>query len=489
MKALTNYYSILGVPRDASPDEIRAAYRELARRFHPDTSDEANSSEQFIRIQKAFEVLNDPKQRQVFDTQLPSEIDANPIRITSLFSRGYLQRISEAQVFYAFYRFSAREDLIQDYLPPLNVCLLIDCSTSMQGIAMDTLKSTAISLVRQLRPEDIISVVTFADHAEVIVPTNINQEPARIEASIRMLRTGGGTEIFKGLEKALKEVKRYRSSKRINHIILITDGRTYGDEKLCLELASEAGEIGIGISGLGIGTKWNDAFLDQLVSRTGGSSVYIANPRDIEHYLTEKFSGLNSSYADNLQLAFRSDELVELRSAFRLQPDTAPLNVASQPVRLGTVPRQGCLEIMLEFLVQPLPEHMSHVNLLDGRLYLEVPGKTDPHVSIRMECTRATSDSPDPLPPPQAIVQSLSHVTLYQIQEHARQDMVNGKVNEATRKLQYLATHLIAQGQRDLARTVLGEAVHIQQKNSFSEEGEKRIKYGTRALLLPAKSD
>ena len=489
MKAPTNYYSILGLPRDASPDEIRAAYRELARRFHPDTSNESDSSDQFIRIQKAFEVLADPVQRQAFDAQLPAEIDANPIRITSLFSRGHLQRIAEAQIFYAFYRFSAREDIVDNYLPPLNVCLLIDCSTSMQGIAMDTLKSTAISLVRQLRPEDIISVVTFADHAQVIVPTNINQEPAKIEASIRMLRTGGGTEIFKGLEKAVKEVKRYRSNKRINHIILITDGRTYGDEKLCIELANEAGEIGIGISGLGIGTKWNDAFLDQLVSRTGGSSIYVAQPKDIDHYLKEKFSGLNSSFADNLQLAFKSDELVELRSAFRLQPNTAKLDVSTQPIRLGTIPRQGCLEIMLEFQVQPLPEHLKHVNLLDGRLYLDIPGKADPRVSVRMECTRTASDSPDPLPPPQAIVQSLSQVTLYQIQERAREDLANGNVNEATRKLQYLATHLIAQGHRDLARTVLGEAVHIQQKSSFSEEGDKRIKYGTRALLLTANSD
>lgn len=484
-----NYYTILGLPRDATSEEIRIAYREMARRYHPDTSAEPDTMEHFIQIQKAFEVLVDPVQRQAFDANLPPESGSHPLKITALFSRGHVQRITEAQVFYAFYRFSAREEFLNSHLPPLNVCLLIDCSTSMQGVAMDTLKATAIGLVRQLRPEDIISVVAFADRAQVIVPTNIVQEPAKIESSIRMLKTGGGTEIFQGLEKAFKEVKRYHSGNRINHIILITDGRTYGDENLCYQLAENASALGIGISGLGIGTKWNDVFLDQLTARTGGSSMFVAHPKDIEEYLNEKFAGLGSSFADNLQLSFRSDELVELRSAFRLQPNTARLDTTTSPIHLGAIPRQGCLEIMLEFQIHPIPESIHTINLLNGRLNLDVPGNTDPHVSIRMECTRHTSDSPDPLPPPQTIVQSLSHLTLYQIQERARQDLADGNIHEATRKLQYLATHLIAQGQRELARTVLGEAVHIQQNNTFSAEGDKRIKYGTRALLLSAKSD
>lgn len=488
MKTLQNFYTILGVPRDATPEEIRAAYRELARQYHPDTNTEPDAIEQFLLLQKAFEVLSDPLKRQEFDAKLPLAPIERPIKITSLFSRGHIQRMTEAQVFYAFYRFSVNDEALALQIAPLNVCLLIDCSTSMQGPAMDTLKEAAISLVRQLRQEDILSVVAFADHAQVILPPTPIQESGRIETSIRMLKTGGGTEIYKGLEKAFTEVKRYRSSKRINHILLITDGRTYGDESLCYQLAEDASYLGIGISGLGIGTKWNDEFLDQLTSRTGGSSMYVAQPRDIDQYLRDRFAGLGSSFADNLQLSFRSDELVELRSVYRLQPDTARLETTT-PIHLGTIPREGCLEVMLEFQILPLPANMSTINLLNGRLNLDVPGMTEPHLTLRMECTRQTSDTPDPLPPPQTIIQSLSHLTLFQIQERAREDLAAGRINEATRRLQYLATHLIAQGQRDLARTVLGEAVHIQQSNTFSDEGDKRIKYGTRALLLSEKSE
>jgi Ca-activated chloride channel family protein len=82
-------------------------------------------------------------------------------------------------------------------------------------------------------------------------------------------------------------------------------------------------------------------------------------------------------------------------------------------------------------------------------------------------------------------MQAMSRLTLYRMQERARDDIGNGNLRDATRRLQNLATHLLAQGQRDLARSVLGEVAYIQQNQTFSEEGDKRIKYGTRSLLLP----
>src|SRR6185436_17148865 len=101
----------------------------------------------------------------------------------------------------------------------------------------------------------------------------------RLEAKIQMMQPGGATEIYQGLEAGAKEVVRSLDPKRINHIILLTDGHTYGDEQQCLALASKLAERGIGISGLGIGKEWNDIFLDVLATRTGGSSAYIAEPQ------------------------------------------------------------------------------------------------------------------------------------------------------------------------------------------------------------------
>ncbi len=62
-----DYYEVLGVPRGASAEEIRGAYRKLARTNHPDVSKEAGAEDRFKEISEAYEVLRDPEKRQRYD--------------------------------------------------------------------------------------------------------------------------------------------------------------------------------------------------------------------------------------------------------------------------------------------------------------------------------------------------------------------------------------------------------------------------------------
>lgn len=65
--AQKDYYAILGVPRDASEDAVRSAYRKLARQHHPDVNTEADGGERFKEVTEAYEVLSDPERRQRYD--------------------------------------------------------------------------------------------------------------------------------------------------------------------------------------------------------------------------------------------------------------------------------------------------------------------------------------------------------------------------------------------------------------------------------------
>ena len=62
-----DYYEVMGVGRDASADEIKRAYRRLARKYHPDVSKEPNAEERFKEIGEANEVLHDPEKRAAYD--------------------------------------------------------------------------------------------------------------------------------------------------------------------------------------------------------------------------------------------------------------------------------------------------------------------------------------------------------------------------------------------------------------------------------------
>lgn len=484
-----DYYAILGVFRDASQEEIKRAYFEAAQRLHPDKNVAAGETELFLEIQKAYEILSNPKRRNLYDATLPPEIEVNSaLKHEILFSRPNLVSLSEPQLVYALLEIGTRAEKDSLPTPPLNICLVLDRSTSMQGDKMDMVKATAIQLLRSLRPEDVLSVIAFSDYAEVIVPAAINMDIKKQEGRIQMMQASGSTEIYNGLQAGLKEIRRTLDPSRVNHIILLTDGQTYGDEQACLKLAEEAAAHNVGITGMGIGNDWNDIFLDALAGKTGGSSAYISKPKDIQRLLVDKFNALISTYADDVLLEFKIPEHVKLNYVFRLQPEGGSVELES-PMHLGPILRDTPLHVLFEFLVSPPALADDTVELLNGALKASITVRPTPVPPIRINLKREVRNNPSMDPPPSRILSALSQLTLYRMQERARAAADQGQYDSASRHLKNLATHLLSQGEHSLAKTALFEADNLERMHAWSAGGTKNIKYNTRALLLAGQKE
>ncbi len=478
-----NYYAVLGIARDASTDVIKRAYYEAAQRLHPDKNKYPGETEMFLEVQQAYEVLSNAERRAKYDATLaPEQTTEIPVDWQVLYSRPNLVHLNEPQLIYALFQATPRAVGPRAAAAPLNLCLVLDRSTSMQGEKLDLVKAAAQEIMRSLRPEDIFSVVAFSDRAEVLIPASFQSDRSRLQGRLQTMQASGATELYQGLEAGVSEVRRCLDGSRLNHVILLTDGHTYGDEQKCLELAGQASFEKIGISAFGIGGDWNDILLDALASRTGQNSTYIAKPQQIQSLLIEKFDALNNTYAEDTILETKPIPGVSLNYAFRLEPEVGPITLNPE-LHLGPILQDTSLSVLLEFVIEPAASSADVVVLLEGLLRVTVAARptTLPPARIRLE--REAGDTAQSAAPSPAIVEALSRFSLYRLQERARAEADAEEYDSATRHLRNLAALLIAKGENDLAKTALLEAEQTQKMQALSKEGGKQIKYGTRAML------
>lgn len=76
--AKRDYYEVLGIPRNATQEEIKKAYRRLARKYHPDFNKDPDAQEKFKEINEAYQVLSDPEKRKLYDQYGHSAFSAQP---------------------------------------------------------------------------------------------------------------------------------------------------------------------------------------------------------------------------------------------------------------------------------------------------------------------------------------------------------------------------------------------------------------------------
>jgi Ca-activated chloride channel family protein len=174
---------------------------------------------------------------------------------------------------------------------------------------------------------------------------------------------------------------------------------------------------------------------------------------------------------------------VRVESAFLTSPYLEPLSLSNGVMRLGSLEAGAPLIAVLEMEVKQKP--VGEQRLVQLELRGDVPALSRRNEVLRhdIRCTFTNDElNHGRYAVPLAVVNALSRVTLYRMQEQAWSALSAGRSDQATSMLEMVATRLLEMGEKQLARAVMLEAGHVATKGHPTARGRKRIKYGTRSL-------
>lgn len=204
--------------------------------------------------------------------------------------------------------------------PPASLVFLIDVSGSMDAPdKLPLLKSAFRLLVDRLRPEDKVSIVTYAGAAGIVLEPTSARERDRILDAIDTLQPGGSTAGAEGIETAYQLARRAFVEGGVNRVMLATDGDfnvgPSGDEELKRMIEDRRRE-GIYLSVLGFGQgNLNDGLMQTLAQNGNGTAAYIDTLAEAQKALVEEAGSTLFPIAGDvkIQVEFNPDRIAEYR--------------------------------------------------------------------------------------------------------------------------------------------------------------------------------
>ena len=180
--------------------------------------------------------------------------------------------------------------------PPLNLVFLIDVSGSMRAEnKLPLVKKSLGLLVDQMRPQDRISIVTYASGEEVILKAARGTDKKKILEKIDTLSAGGSTSGEAGMQKAYELAERYYKRKGVNRVIMATDGDFnvgISDPEELKKYVSDKRETGVYLSIFGYGRgNLKDNRIQALAQNGNGTAGYIDSMREARKVFNDDFSG------------------------------------------------------------------------------------------------------------------------------------------------------------------------------------------------------
>ena len=249
---------------------------------------------------------------------------------------------------------------------PMNLCLVIDRSGSMEGPPLDYAKQACSYVVDLLGPNDVLSIVTFEETVDVLMPPQrvTNKQP--IKDGIARLMPGNTTNLYDGMALALNQVMQIGDPGRATRLMVLSDGDPTAGIKDFPSLVNHAAEIknrGVTCTFLGFGPDYNEELLAAMAKKAGGNYYYIPRPELIPEVFRTELEKLMTVVARNLRIDLKLARWVTMRST-QAMPDSPGDREFSIP--LADLERGTLLQQVFDFEFTNHP--LGHYRIAGGRL-------------------------------------------------------------------------------------------------------------------------
>ena len=186
---------------------------------------------------------------------------------------------------------------------PVNISIVLDRSGSMAGENIVRAREAAITAVELLDEGDIVSIITYDDKVNVLVPAMPLTDRSSVIEKIKSINTGGSTALFAGVSKGAQEVRKNLNGNFASRVILLSDGQANVGPATPGELGELGASLmkeGIAVSTIGLGLGYNEDLMSQLAKSSDGNHAFVEKPSDLAKIFKLEFGDLLSVVAQEV---------------------------------------------------------------------------------------------------------------------------------------------------------------------------------------------
>ncbi len=199
------------------------------------------------------------------------------------------------------------QDLAKKELPPANLVFLVDVSGSMdEPDKLPLVKKTLRILTEQLRPQDKVTLITYADGEALVLPPTSGDNKDEILRAINKLQAGGSTAGESALKMAYEQAQKAYVKNGINRILLATDGDFnvgVSSTDALKSMVAEKRKSGISLTTLGFGTgNYNEDMMEQIADAGDGNYSYIDNEKEAKKVLQHQLTSTLATVAQDVKI-------------------------------------------------------------------------------------------------------------------------------------------------------------------------------------------